>query len=166
LHQSISGSGADLLHRCGQSLELVCRFHTASLPIAVATCSARPWPTAALGSCRAPRAYTNEALLLSGPRAPLMVAAAYNVRHRRKSAYRHPFAIRGHPLKLPRCIHNMPSSFSFCRIALAPVDAEHLVAVGVPELTAAAFIVVAVDQGELPKATSRHIVKWGPFLAW
>ena len=96
---------------------------------------------------------------------PVMIAGAYGVRHWREIAHRNPFALRGHPLKLARCLDHVPSSFSFCRIALAAVDAEHLVAVGVPELTAAAFIVIAVNLGELPKASSGHIVIWGTFCA-
>jgi len=62
-------------------------------------------------------------------------------------------------------LHNVPSPFSFCGIALAGVHTKHLVAGGIPELTTSVFAVVAIDDAELPKTAPREHVKWGTFLA-
>jgi hypothetical protein len=51
-------------------------------------------------------------------------------------------------------LHKALSSHSFCWIALARVNAEDRVARDVPKLITAAFVVIAVDEGELPNAAS------------
>jgi hypothetical protein len=103
---------------------------------------------------------------LEGVSTPFMVAGGNDVRHRRESPDRHEFALRGDPFPFSSSVHSVPTSLSLGRIALAGVDAEHLVASGVPELTAAILVVVAVNEGEMPDAACRCPVKWSTLGTW